>query len=1230
MRLITNVAQGLQTDGESKYLLQAWRGYMRTIWDGLNDPPASEGRRPDDDATRAEIQAMRDEAEGRQARGPCKRGLQNARKQIQHVKHSLAVLQEAIPSGSVVLAAPPASGASRRAPMSTTHCPKAEIERMMDIVRNPPPEPAPPTSEPAPVPDVTAATRTSDEDNIRLNLLRAFDMVTTEEYLQQHREWEAGGKKGHPPLNVEQRAALRPAKEYALLRHAWMQRARAAIQQDVRPEPPPKAPLIAVHAEPGGGKSVMLNVWTDYVQEVSTGALCNVNGSFMGVAASLVPLGRTLHNLWGLSVPMAASNEKLVPLNDPSSGRGAALAELNRLWNPLCTDEGCVASVCFSNDEMSQTTANMLAHFDQRMREVQPLEWQHLPFGGHCVLLVGDFYQLPPCGGTSLYSAMMTRWIYMPAESPFSKKGKEWAKLFAVDSAATRGTDMLRLFKMVSLGPQMRSQHDEDHRQMIRTFRDIHDDNPYPLLLEYLSSLKTLTRADVEADPAWALAPIAVVGNHERHVLTPVRARDFARTHGQPLIKWRLDIIAGTDKTPDNVEAAAMSTADLRQMYEEEPGLWEYFVVGAPASLLVNYSVPRGLANGTPIVYHSFGYFDRDIHAAALARVNAAAAGEDVVLDRTPDYFFVEVSTDKGSSDLRVVLPYHRASMNPTQLVRKTPMRGETAIRHGILNLNVYKHAADLAFVATDYKFQGRGEDHLLLSLVNAGCMPSLTVQGLYVLLTRSRRGREGMRLLLPRGTRPEDALKYLLTMKRPKDLVLYLRGFDETGYWCPERSKAALAAMNEVEATQAAVAAAARRTSRQATAATAATARRASRKAAAATATTAAVARRASHQAAASTAAATQIHNRQATGARGANHGGGGRASAATNVSGPQRSVEARQSVTAKAAATGSELPAPPTFGRLSWQQKLPYLGRASEEVDVSIDGSCMYYAVLFGMGLITPEQAHLGMKSLYVRTQVLDLRDQVAKVLRDPSRNKSIVGAIHDAFDNNLAQMEIDTAIYEALEERKFQGMEHVRALAVHLKRDIWIVVKTLKGFQDVLIVCRADPNDLRSGAHFLGDDPSCYGVEPVTFYKGRTKADLVEFINALSPEDLSKLHRSDIVILYNGIDHFTATRPLHNEHLERRPLAAVASGQGAEARGGGPGRGSATVDVSGRKRPRETTPPPVRAAPQAADMYTSIRTTNDPYWHKLICMLASSDGGSDIDEAVRSRNAPLTPLY
>lgn len=112
----------------------------------------------------------------------------------------------------------------------------------------------------------------------------------------------------------------------------------------------------------------------------------------------------------------------------------------------------------------------------------------------------------------------------------------------------------------------------------------------------------------------------------------------------------------------------------------------------------------------------------------------------------------------------------------------------------------VNTHAVELANVATDYKFQGRSENHIILSMMLPACStPRLDIHGLYVLLTRTARGREGMRVLLRQGVNILQALRYLLQMKRPRDLIIFLRGYDLHGRWEVEQSTAVYRAMHPI-----------------------------------------------------------------------------------------------------------------------------------------------------------------------------------------------------------------------------------------------------------------------------------------------------------------------------------------------------------------------------------------------------------------------------------------------
>jgi hypothetical protein len=77
--------------------------------------------------------------------------------------------------------------------------------------------------------------------------------------------------------------------------------------------------------------------------------------------------------------------------------------------------------------------------------------------------------------------------------------------------------------------------------------------------------------------------------------------------------------------------------------------------------------------------------------------------------------------------------------------------------------------------------------------MMRPGCSkPRLDIHGLYVLLTRTTRGRDGMRLLLSEGVNTLHALRYLMDLKRPKDLIIFLRGYDLHGNWQEELAKEA------------------------------------------------------------------------------------------------------------------------------------------------------------------------------------------------------------------------------------------------------------------------------------------------------------------------------------------------------------------------------------------------------------------------------------------------------
>jgi hypothetical protein len=108
------------------------------------------------------------------------------------------------------------------------------------------------------------------------------------------------------------------------------------------------------------------------------------------------------------------------------------------------------------------------------------LEDSRKPFGGLAILLVGDFFQLTPVLGTSLFKAAIPDIPDRMMGTPFQL-----------------GVDFLSKFKMITLTEQFRSEtEDPFHMQTNNRMRTAGNTNLIDAAL--LPSLKALSREDVE------------------------------------------------------------------------------------------------------------------------------------------------------------------------------------------------------------------------------------------------------------------------------------------------------------------------------------------------------------------------------------------------------------------------------------------------------------------------------------------------------------------------------------------------------------------------------------------------------------------------------------------------------------------------------------------------------------------------------------------------------------
>ena len=479
---------------------------------------------------------------------------------------------------------------------------------------------------------------------------------------------------------------------------------------------------LIISGGPGNGKSTLAKEIIARVEAANGKVHCCAP---TGMAASLIPNAVTMHSLFKLPVNHEKGEKRNKPVPKLSD---ADLIKCRKSF------ENCVLLLI---DETSMIDVVNLSHINARLQEIKE---STLPFGGIGIILSGDFFQLPPVNGETLFTSAM-----LPLSPEL--EGTPYAI----------GKALFEKFSMINLTHQHRSL-DPDHTAMIQKLRSCEELNP--LNHDVIDSLKVLTHKDVEEDESWLEAPIVVCGNLDRKALNYSQAKRFAIRKGVPIIKWKQPLTGRVASQLNDI------TVDL--LYETQTELTGLFVEGAPAYLLQNIEPTKGLANGTPLELHSITLCPDDDPDTYRQLINDALPGEVITIP-TPAMINVRVpSADPSKWPLNETLV-------PGEVVIPLPLDShrDNCVSLDETKISFKSFIYEVAFSITFHKIQGKTVPKIILDLNRrpGQRLGKLTFYGVYVGLSRVKYSAD-IRIL---PIQPNESLAHLKRLKPHEELTDWL-----------------------------------------------------------------------------------------------------------------------------------------------------------------------------------------------------------------------------------------------------------------------------------------------------------------------------------------------------------------------------------------------------------------------------------------------------------------------
>ncbi len=504
----------------------------------------------------------------------------------------------------------------------------------------------------------------------------------------------------------------------------------------------PNPIYLLVHGGPGTGKTFLAQCIYEEAHDLHLGMACMAP---TGIAASGEPEGRTIHNL--ALVPIYRKTHMYLP-------------KLNALQ--LATLQERIQHQTLALlyiDEISFVSPELLAQVDHRAREIMG---NNEPFGGLGVIITGDFDQIPPIPpAESLVTALLK-----------VSSTKTNLKLNAGSTTpSVQGACLFASFRKIELSQQMRAMNDPLHMDFLEKLRST-TTNPKLKLTEILERIKVITKEDVERDPSWMIAPVVVTSNEERFRINEERSRIFSMKNNYPRIIWYQPIVG--------IVANGLDQGQINYLYATCPRFKGIFVYGVPGFLKMNINPKRGLTNGTPITLHSLILDPREKRKKLMAAILKGRT-EDIVLKYNPKYVLVKITNANPEDYKQLTVVQGQAIIPLAQTHICKPFKINVPGKNKKVDLQTTTYGIDLGFSITMHKIQGQTCSKLIIDLNYRPFQPRITFSAFYVAVSRVRRSEDLRRMPNQPGTKD---LNYLTALKPQKQLVTWLKGYNEEGYW--------------------------------------------------------------------------------------------------------------------------------------------------------------------------------------------------------------------------------------------------------------------------------------------------------------------------------------------------------------------------------------------------------------------------------------------------------------